>query len=1336
VVIAIPSKPTLAQITPDTTLGAEGSRITPGTNVQGLPAELIEGGALRETNLFHSFSEFNVNNGQRVYFANPTGIENIFSRVTGNNVSNILGTLGVNGNANLFLLNPNGIIFGSNARLDINGSFLATTANSFQFPGGTQFSATNPQAPPLLSINVPLGVQYGSQPGTIVNTGNLTVGQDLTLAAGTLNLQGQLSAGRDLTLEAQDTAQVRDSTTYPFIASAGGKLVVQGNERIDIFALNHANSGFYSGGDMVLRSANTVGGDAHYWSGASFRIEKLDGSLGNLNSPYDPIILSSGDVSLGNYTGASLHILAGGSVTLSNIEITGTDTDGNTIHPGNTTPFNGTQTIASLASLTLSDGTPITIQGNTIATLDVRAGLNWAALGGFPLLDPTVIGTIPSPPPAPASAANITITGTIINKQPDGLVLLTNQFQPNGLVGNIQVNRIFTSSLFDSATNSGRIIIDSRGNFTPLGRLDTSTFGSGLGGDMMIRAAGDVRLDGVELSSNTFRSGRAGNISIAARSLFLTRGGQITSQSGDDAIGNGGNITLNLSQTLSVDSDHQWDQPSAIFTQVNRRSQGDGGNIWISTGDLSLSNGGEILANNFGNRPGAKAGDITIRATGTVTVDGYRPNDYWIWINDAGSGIGSNIGFGVEDGSTGGKQAGRIDIQAAGLSLQNGGYIASKVEYNENGQGGDILLNILGTPGNPGQLVISGVSEREYNPSGIFSDVEAGTVGNGGTITINTGDLSVTNAARIESGMAGTGNRGGDININASRTVAFDRSGVFSRLSGAATQAGNINITTSSLSLTNYAQLSTSTSGQGNAGHVTINTGNGQVTLQQGSQISSAVEPNATGNAGRISLTAGQLSLIDNSAIVNSVGEKAQGNGGNTEINVPGGNITITGSNSRISNSVQQGAVGNGGIITLNTGDLFVTNGARIDSSMAGTGERGGDININTERTVAFDGEGSGAFSTLSGTAPQAGNINVTTGSLSVTNQALVSTSTSGQGNAGNVRINARNTVALQQQGGIESRVESTGVGNGGNLEISAPTMIITDGASLQADNQATSSSSQAGKIQVRVNNLMLDHNAAITAETFSGNGGDIEITANDLKLYRNSVISTSAGSRQNPGNGGRISIDVRNGSVSAVLSENSDIIANAFGGPGGKITLQARRLIGLQARSGLTPEELQALRYNGTSDISVGSDAGSGTNLQNIQIETQSSDPVQGLIELDVTPVDPAGLIDYGCASQNSRVAKQHSTFFVTGRGGLPPTPDDPLSSGVVPPPWVTRDLGTASNAAPVVARPSSTTKPPLVEAQGMVIGSDGKVILTAEAATATLHPSGFSSQECSGEQ
>ena len=87
-----------AQLIPDNTLGIESSIVTPQT-VQ----TLIEGGATRGSNLFHSFSEFNINTGQQVYFNNPTGITDIITRVTGNNSSNIFGKLGVLGTANLFL---------------------------------------------------------------------------------------------------------------------------------------------------------------------------------------------------------------------------------------------------------------------------------------------------------------------------------------------------------------------------------------------------------------------------------------------------------------------------------------------------------------------------------------------------------------------------------------------------------------------------------------------------------------------------------------------------------------------------------------------------------------------------------------------------------------------------------------------------------------------------------------------------------------------------------------------------------------------------------------------------------------------------------------------------------------------------------------------------------------------------------------------------------------------------------------------------------------------------------------------------------------------------------
>jgi filamentous hemagglutinin family protein len=122
-------------IVPDTSLGAESSRLEPG------PIDRISGGAQRGTSLFHSFSDFNILAGQRVYFGNPIGVANIFSRVTGGNASAIDGTLGVAGSANLFLLNPNGILFGPNARLDIAGSFMASTAPDWRLSTGT---ATGP----------------------------------------------------------------------------------------------------------------------------------------------------------------------------------------------------------------------------------------------------------------------------------------------------------------------------------------------------------------------------------------------------------------------------------------------------------------------------------------------------------------------------------------------------------------------------------------------------------------------------------------------------------------------------------------------------------------------------------------------------------------------------------------------------------------------------------------------------------------------------------------------------------------------------------------------------------------------------------------------------------------------------------------------------------------------------------------------------------------------------------------------------------------------------------------------------------------------------------------
>jgi filamentous hemagglutinin family protein len=163
-----------SQVLPDQSLGAEASIV----NLAAPNQVLITGGAQRSRLLFHSFKDLNVLQGETVLFAPGGGVESIFSRVTGGNPSNILGNLGVVGGANLFLLNPKGILFGPQAQLGLSGgSFIATTADRFTF-GNQSFSAIDPVAPPLLSVSLPIGLGFGERPGSILNqsVGEMSLG--------------------------------------------------------------------------------------------------------------------------------------------------------------------------------------------------------------------------------------------------------------------------------------------------------------------------------------------------------------------------------------------------------------------------------------------------------------------------------------------------------------------------------------------------------------------------------------------------------------------------------------------------------------------------------------------------------------------------------------------------------------------------------------------------------------------------------------------------------------------------------------------------------------------------------------------------------------------------------------------------------------------------------------------------------------------------------------------------------------------------------------------------------------------------------------------------------
>jgi filamentous hemagglutinin family protein len=1359
----------LAQITPDTTLGAENSIVTPSVNVGGVTADQIDGGAVRGANLFHSFSQFNIRDGQRVYFANPVGIENILSRVTENNLSNILGTLGVLGNANLFLINPNGIVFGPNARLDIAGSFVASTANSLVFENNFTFSATNPEAPPLLSINITPGLQYGAnQPqATITNTGNLVVGKNLTLSAGNLNLEGQLQVGGDLTLIAQDTAQVRDSTTTPFIASAGGKLLVQGDRRLDIFALNHPASGFFSTGDMVLRSTNPVEGDAHYSAGGNFEIEQLDGSLGNLYSPNDPIIRANGDIRFGNYTGASLHLFAGGKVEIfGTVRIIRSDASASSI----------------VEDVTLSDGTILPINGSAEPTLDIRAGIDWSRLGGLP----GNIGIGVTVPPnifaATATSADITINNILVYDgfaANGGRVFLTNQYQPNlALAGAIGVGSIDTRDDF----GGGAVTLDSRGGITLNGRIEAFPFNLATGGDVTFLAKGDITLNpgssidtqgllggtitlksdgaiaatGSRIVSNSFTNAAGqtgGDINVTARSLSLTGGTGMTTRTFGAA--DAGNININVRETVAVTDGAQLQAStrgqgnagsitiqadnsvlfdgvdsdgfsSAAFSQVLAGAAGNGGSINITTDSLVVTNGAQLAARTRGQGDG---GSINLTTDSLSVSNGAQLTAQTFSQGDAGSINTTTDSLSVSNGA-------QLTVQTFGQG--NGGSINIRTDFLSVLNGAQLLASTL-EQGNAGIVKITahetvsfdGIDSDGFS-SGAFSSVGVGAEGNGGGIDIEAGSLFVTNGAQLLASTRGEGNAG-YMRIAARDLVSFDRGAAFSTVeSGAIGNGGDLSITARSLSLTNNAQLSASTSGQGDAGKILVQADNG-VSVANGSQIRSTVESGAVGNGQDITLKTRSLSVSNDSQL--SASTSGQGDAGNISV-TEADSISLF--NSSISTAVNAGAVGQGGNVTLQSESLSLDDRASVSAATSGTG-KAGSISVQEADSVSL-ANGSTISTAVNagavvpeGTAERLGNIDIQTRSLSLTNNAQLSANTSGQGDAGNISVREADSISLSNSS-ISTAVNTGAVGQGGNVNIQSQSLSLVEGSTLTA---LSSGQGDAGNIQVNVANainldnsqitvnkqgtqgnagtldvsarfILLDNQGKLTAVTESGNGGDITLQVQDLLLLRRgSTISTTAGTAQAGGDGGNITINAN--LIVAVPKENSDITANAFEGRGGNISITTQGIFGLEFRQNLTP----------LSDITASSEFGVDGA---VDINTPGVDPSRGLAALPTNLVDPSGQIGQSCPGSGGATTSKPSEFIVTGSGGLPASPSEPFRGEAV---W--HDLRPmtqqGTNRSVEVVQPEDLGTKKLVEAQGWVIGSNGEVILTASAPTFVPH-------------
>jgi large exoprotein involved in heme utilization and adhesion len=414
---------------------------------------------------------------------------------------------------------------------------------------------------------------------------------------------------------------------------------------------------------------------------------------------------------------------------------------------------------------------------------------------------------------------------------------------------------------------------------------------------------------------------------------------------------------------------------------------------------------------------------------------------------------------------------------------------------------------------------------------------------------------------------------------------------------------------------------------------------------------------------------------------------------------------------------------GYGGNLNITTGSLYVTNGAVISASTFAYGDAG-TVNITASDAIFIDGIGSHGFASAiasrvdKNAEGNGGNLNITTGSLYITNAAQLSASTSGIGDAGDVNITATDTVSVDGMSSngfpslIGSRVNDPGEGTGGNLNITTNNLSVTNGALVSVSSSNLSGQGSAGNLQITANSIFLDNQGKLSARTASGNGGNITLQVQDVLLLRNnSAISTNAGFDSTSGDGGNITIDA--GFIIAVPQENSDITANAYEGRGGKINVTTQGIFGIDYQEDLTS----------LSDITASSDFGlSGV----VEISRPDVDPSQGLTSLPTDIVDATGMIDYQCQVARSSAANK---FTMTGRGGLPPNPNEPLGEEN----WV-EDLGlpgqtevaegareVEEKASPALGNSPSSPANQIVEAQGWMIGAEGKVTLTDQVPAAT---------------
>ncbi|WP_439566333.1 two-partner secretion domain-containing protein [Gloeocapsopsis crepidinum] len=777
-----------AQIIPDGT--------TPTTPAVCTAVCEITGGTQAGENLFHSFSQFNINSGQQVTFIDP-GVTNIITRVTGGTSSNILGTLDVIGDANLFLINPNGIVFGSTAFINVSGSFVATTADAIQFNAQGSFNVNPANNAELLTVN-PSAFLFNqitslSPPSIDLNDGLVFLpdAQSLILLGGNINVVGGLN--------------------IEHLVAPNGRIELGGVLGAGIVGLNNVN-----GKNLSL----------------SF-----------------PANLERSNVSISNGIIASVAGDGSGSIAINarNINIAQSY-----IQAGVRSDFEGTNTQLGTINLNATEGVEIIkatltneVQSGTVGNAgDIQIKAGSLLLDEFSNINSTVnssangnAGTVLIEANDVAIANNAGIyTSLLGSAQGDGgdiqinadSLLLENggslnaqATTPGSAAGNVYINVNNSVSLVgdESFIGTAASVFASRGGevniqTNTLSLTDGATISSnttdeaGRAGNINITANTVYLADSV-IYNDTIGLGDAGNTQINARSLNITNGGSISTST--NGVGNAGNIFINASEfvtlsgvnpnAITLSRDIPSTTSSGLFAFTDTNATGRGGNIQVNTGNLNILDGAVISARTRGIAPG---GDITVNAANVAATNGGQ-----ILTTAFNQGMAGNITVNATNS---------VNISGSDRTY-NTRLQQTPDRIDNDGAASGFLARVRGDAiADAGQINVTAPSILLDNQGTIST---ATTQGAGGQISLQGNNIALRDNSSITAtaGTANAGGDGGNIDIGTELFFATRNSAVTANAFTGS--GGNIRIATQGFFLSPDSEI-TASSEQGTDGVVEI----------------------------------------------------------------------------------------------------------------------------------------------------------------------------------------------------------------------------------------------------------------------------------------------------------------------------------------------------------------------------------------------------------------------------------------------------------------------------------------------------------------------------------